>query len=101
MAKLGAPLVALFLLVKREKRGEREEVAARPSLPSPNRTREGGRRPPFPSSPPLPSPLLLFQVGVLLPVGVGLPYWRAKAGRPAFPLLLYIRGQGGTPIHTS
>src|SRR3954468_2183169 len=60
-----------------------------------------GGAPPFPSSPPLPSPLLLFQVGVVLPVGVGLPIGTPRLGRPASPLLLYIRGQGGTPRHTS
>ena len=47
--------------------------------------------------------LLLFpsptrKGGVLLPVGVGLPPWSALLlGRPPPPLLLYIRGQGGTP----
>ena len=31
-------------------------------------------------------------------VGVGLPPWRASSlGRPPPPLLLYIRGHGGTP----
>ena len=72
-----------------------------PPLPSPNRTREGGRRPPFPSPLPPLSPLLLFQLGkkgVLLPVGVGLPPWRTLLGRlPPPPWLLYIRGRGGTP----
>ena len=39
--------------------------------------------------------------GVLLPVGVGLPPWRALLlGRPPLPLLLYIRGQGH-PIDTT
>ena len=47
--------------------------------------------------------LLLFpsptrKGGVLLPVGVGLPPWRASSlGRPPPPLLLYIRGRGDTP----
>src|SRR3954467_7283761 len=80
---------------RREERGKRWPRA--PPLPSPNRTREGGRRPPFPSSPPLPSSPFLFQVGVLLPVGVGLPIGAPRPGRPASPFLLYIRGQGGTP----
>ena len=63
---------------------------------SPNWTREGGR--PLPSPSPFPSPTPTRKGGVLLPVGVGLPPWRALLlGRPPPPLLLYIRGQGGTP----
>ena len=66
----------------------------------PNWTREGGR--------PLPSfsfslPLFLFHVGGGILLGLGSPsrtppFWRAPllAGRLP-PLLLYIRGQGGTP----
>ena len=54
---------------------------------------------PFLLSPcPFPSPTPTRKGGVLLPVGVGLPPWRASSlGRPPPPLLLYIRGQGGTP----
>ena len=83
--------------------GRSQEGAARPSPPSPNRTREGGRRPPFPSPLPPLSPLLLLQLGkkgVLLQVGVGLPPWRTLLGRPPPPpWLLYIRGRGA-PIDT-
>ena len=64
----------------REKREGGRRGPRAPPLPSPNRTRGGGRRPPFPSPLPPLSPLLLFQLGkkgVLLPVGVGLPPWRA------------------------
>ena len=35
--------------------------------------------------------------GVLLPVRVGLLLARPLPGRTSSPLLLYIRGQGGTP----
>ena len=54
---------------------------------------------PFLLSPsPFPSPTPTRKGGVLLPVGVGLPPWRALLlGRPPPPLLLYIRGQRGTP----
>ena len=56
--------------------------------------------PPLPLFPPSPTPTR--KGGVLLPVGVGLPPWRALLlGRPPPPLLLYIRGQGGTRGHTS
>ena len=70
-----------------------------PLPPSPNRTREGGRRPPFPSSLPPLSPLLLLQLGkkgVLLPVGVGLLLARPKAGRTS-PFDPLYTGAGGTP----
>ena len=63
-----------------------------------------GAQPPFPSSsPPLsPSPTPTRKEGVLLPVGVGLPLARPLLGRPPPPpLLLYIRGQGGTSRHTT
>ena len=49
--------------------------------PSPTRTRKGR--------------------GVLLPVGVGLLLRASYYGRPHPPWLLYIRGQGGTLVHTS
>ena len=54
---------------------------------------------PFLLSPsPFPSPTPTRKGGVLLPVGVGLPPWQALLlGRPPPPLILYIRGQGGTP----
>ena len=86
----------------REKREGGRRGPRAPTLPSPNRTREGGRRPlSFPSS--SSSPLLLFQLGkkgVLLPVGVGLPPWRALLGRPPPPpWLLYIRGRGAPHRH--
>ena len=65
-----------------------------PLPPSPNRTRRGGRRPPFPSSlPPLspstPNPTRKRQ-------GVGLHLARPSWPAAPPPLLLYIRGQGGT-----
>ena len=64
----------------------------------------GGRRPPFAFSsslPSFPSPTPTRKGGVLLPVGVGLPPWRALLlGRPP-PLLLYIQGQGGTSRHNN
>ena len=55
---------------------------------------------PFLLSPsPFPSPIPTRKGVVLLPVGVGLPPWRASSiGRPPPPLLLYIWGQGGTPM---
>ena len=61
---------------------------------SPNWTREGGA--PFLLSPsPFPFPTPTRKGGVLLPVGVGLPPWRALLGRPPPPpWLLYIRGRG-------
>ena len=78
-----------------EERGQKEG-GVRPPL-----VRIGqGMQPPFPcSSPPLFfSPTPTREGGVLRPVGVGLPPWGALLlGRPPPPLLLYIRGQGGTP----
>ena len=57
-----------------------------------------GGAPSLLSPSPFPSPTPTRKGGVLLPVGVGLPPWRASSlGRPPPPLLLYIRGQGGTP----
>ena len=56
--------------------------------------------------PPFLLPLLLFSSptrkgGVLLPVGVGLPPWRASSWPAApSPLILYIRGQGA-PLGTT
>ena len=73
---------------------------------------KGGRTPPHglvriglgrggtpfrPSPSPFPSPTPTRKGGVILPVGVGLPPWRALLlGRPPLRLLLYIQGQGGT-----
>ena len=52
--------------------------------------------PPLPLYPPSPTPTR--KEGVLLPVGVGLLPGAPSLGRPPPPpLLLYIRGQGGTP----
>ena len=63
----------------------------------------GGVAPPFPSSLPPPSPLLLFQLGkkgVLLPVGVGLPLARPSlVGRP-LPLGSFIYRGRGPPLDT-
>ena len=76
-----------------EERGRKEGGAQPPS--DPNWTRDAA---PLsfllsPSFPPSPTPTR--KEGVLLPVGVGLPPWRALLlGRPPPPLLLYIRGQG-------
>src|SRR3954467_14622132 len=82
----------------KERREERRKRWPRaPPLPSPNRTREGGRRPPFPSSPPLSSPLLLFQVGVLFPVGVGLPIGAPRTRPAGLPLAPLYTGAGGHP----
>ena len=59
-----------------------------------------GGAPFLPSPSPFPFPTPTRKGGVLLPVGVGLPPWRALLlGRPAPPLLLYIQGQGA-PLDT-
>ena len=85
--------------------GEREgwPRAGRAHLPLWS-TRRGGRRPPFLLPLPLPFPLLVGvgKRGVLLLLGGGGLLLGAPqgAGRPP-PLLLYIRGQGGTLGHTS
>src|SRR3954465_10970792 len=47
----------------REKRKGGKRWPRAPPLPSPNRTRRGGRRPPFPFPLPPLSPLLLLQLG--------------------------------------
>ena len=87
---------------------------------SPNRTREGGRRPPFPSPflPLLPSPSLLLG-GNLLQVGLPLPFlvqegggrkeWerkKARGARPPFLVLFGLKGRGrascpGRPLSLS
>ena len=56
----------------------------------------------LPPSSSFPLPLQIGKGGVLLPVGVGLPFgvpppWPAAPS----PLLLYIRGQGGTSRHNN
>ena len=63
---------------------------------------EGCDHPLRPFSPsPFPSPIPTRKGGVLLPVGVGLPPWRALLlGWPSPPLILYIRGQGA-PLDTT
>ena len=90
----------------REKREGGRRGPRAPPLPSPNRTREGGRRPPplsFPSSSSFPpSPIPTRKEGSPTPGGSRTPPWRALLGRqPPPPWLLYIRGQGGTSRHTS
>src|SRR3954466_3498122 len=75
---------------------------ARPPMRSPNWTRGRGRGPPFL----LPLPLFSFPSPILVGLGKGSPTPTGRRtppplarllGRPASPLLLYIRGQGGTP----
>ena len=71
-----------------------------PLPPSPNRTRRGGRCPPFPSSlPPLspstPNPTRKRE-GVLLPVGVGLLLARPSLAGRTSPLAPLYTGAGGT-----
>ena len=58
-----------------------------------------GVQPPFPcSSPPLSFSPTPTREGVLLPVGVGLPPWRALLlGRPPPSLAPLYTGAGGTP----
>src|SRR5918994_2295630 len=61
---------------------------------SPNWTREGGA-PFLPSPSPFPSPTPTRKGGVLLPVGVGLPPWRALLlGRPPPPCSFIYGGRG-------
>ena len=85
--------------------GERERGGqGRLRAPSPlglNWTREGGRRSPFLLplllSPSLPLGGILLGLGVLVELlSLARP---TEAGRPP-PPLLYIRGQGGTSLHT-
>ena len=68
----------------REKREGGRRWPRAPPLPSPNRTREGGRRPPFPSSlsPPSFSPSPTREGGNPTPGGSRTPPWRAHLGRP-------------------
>ena len=55
----------------REKRAGGRRGPRAPTIPSPNRTREGGRRPPFPS--PLPLPFFL-PLPLLVGLGKGESY---------------------------
>src|SRR3954470_3751227 len=84
----------------REK-GERGRKGPRaPPPPSPNRTREGGRRPPFPFPPPPLSPLLLLRIGKRgspTPGGSRTPPWRAKPWPAAPPPGSFIYGGKGAP----
>ncbi len=68
---------------------------------SPNWTREGGA--PFLLSPsPFPFPTPTRKGGVLLPVGVGLPPWRALLlGRRPPPCSFIYGGRGAPHRHTS
>ena len=84
-----------------ERRGG-QRWAARPSPPSPNRTRRRGRRPAFLLSLLFPPSRILFQLGkggVLLPEGVGLLLARhTLAGRPPSLEPLYM--EAGAPLDT-
>ena len=75
-----------------EERGQKEGGTRPPS--GPNWTREGGT--PFLLSPStFPSPIPTRKGGVLLPVGVGLPPWRALLlGRPPPPCSFIYGGRG-------
>src|SRR3954466_2800801 len=83
---------------------ERRGGQGRPHAPSPsstNWTRRGGGAPPFSYSPSTSPNPTRKREGVLLPVGVGLLLARLLlAGSPS-PLILYIRGQGGTSRDTT
>ena len=48
-----------------------------------------------------PSPTPTRKGGVLLPVGVGLPPWRALPGRPPLPPCSFIYGGRGAPLGTT
>ena len=78
-----------------EERGKKQ----RRCPPKPNPNWEG---PPFllntSSFPPSPTPTR--KGGVLLPVGVGLPPWRALPGRPPLPPCSFIYGGRGAPLDT-
>ena len=88
--------------------GEEEGRPGQAAHPSPLvRIGQGGGGAPlsFPLSLSLllpPSPTPTRKGGILLPVGVGLPPWRALLlGQPPPPLLLYIRGQGAPQGHNN
>src|SRR3954469_13370621 len=74
---------------------------ASPPFPSPSRTRRRGRRP----SPSLSPSGNLVGLGLgggnPTPGGSRTPLARQAWPASPLPLLLYIRGQGGTPRHTS
>ena len=83
----------------REKRKGGKRWPRAPPLPSPNRTREGGRRPPFLSLfllfPTSPSPTR--KEGSPTPGGSRTPPWRALLGRPPPALGSFIYGGRGAP----
>src|SRR4051812_21791791 len=88
---------------KKEKRAGQGPRAS-PPFPSPSRTRRRGRRP----SLSLPPPGNLVGLGLgaggggnPTPGGSRTPLARLAWPAGPLPLLLYIRGQGGTPRHTS
>ena len=86
----------------REKRKGGKRWPRAPPLPSPNRTRRGGRRPPFLSLfllfPTSPSPTR--KEGSPTPGGSRTPPWRALLGRPPPPLGSFIYGGKGAPLDT-
>ena len=87
---------------KVEKRRGGQGRPRAPSPSSPNRTRRG-RRPPFlPLLSPFLPPLLLGQgkEGVLLPVGVRLPFGAPPPGWPPPPPCSFIYRGRGTSLHT-
>ena len=84
-------------------RGRRGKEAGGGRMPLPFLVRigQGKGAPPFPSPLPPLSPILLFQLGkkgVLLPVGVRLPPWRALLGRPPPSPGSFIYGGRGHPM---
>ena len=88
----------------REKREGARRGPRAPPLPSPNRIRRRGRRPPslYLSLSFLFPPIEKGKGGrILLGLGVqvGLPPWRAPPGRRPPPPLLYIRGWGAPQRH--
>ena len=97
----GTPPGIIWALVGLSGREERWPEMGRAPLPPLVRIGQG-LQPPFPSpSPPLSfSPTPTRKGGVLLPVGVGLPPWRALLlGRPPPPCSFIYRGRGA-PLDT-
>src|SRR3954470_9474126 len=82
---------------KREKRRERGRGGRAPHPPSPNRTREGGAAPPFPSFPPLPSSPPPIPSRSPTPGGSRTPSRRAKDQAGGLPLAPLYTGAGGHP----